>query len=63
MARSNPFVNPADQVAEIRVHANGAVILSHINYGHLKRVMTARSRRDAVNADAKRLGVFGLRFE
>ena len=63
MSRNAAFVNPADQMAEIRVHSKGSVILSRINYCHLERVLTARLRRDTVRGDATRVGIFGLRFD
>ena len=66
MSRNVQSVRSIDQVVEIRAHSNGGEILSHINYGHLERVRTARSRlntvTNAVSADAKRLGLFGRRL-
>ena len=60
LSRHIPFLRSVDQVVEIRAHSRGGVILSHINYAHLERVRTARSR-DAVRSDATRVGLFERR--
>ena len=44
MPRIDSCDRPADDVVEIWAHTSGGLILSHINYGHLKRVRTARTR-------------------